>query len=225
MVMLTLMSNDRVSQSSFGKNCFRCGPNRSGFYFDSLSIRIRLRADPPQNIAFVASYTLSTKTKKPNSQIVVCKQNGDFSLHAMDQASALHPENFNNPADPNAIQRYNHLLQWEILRRISLMYWKSWQTEIISLNRYHSRFNRRDADDDGRFEILDATKLHTIVSGNKFSFYTSAFDDVMPFQIALPPNTQVRVTPPKDSFKEDESLGTIEFSYRPDARTRTALYD
>jgi hypothetical protein len=168
-------------------------------------------ADSSTTVRFISAYTLVTSTKKPEPKVVICKQNGEFSLDAMNWVIASHPEVLKNPNDSNAIQLYNHLLQWEIMRRMSLMFGKHWQTEVVNLSRYNTRYNNVEAGA-GDAEILSSDKIHTILKDNKFVLYSSVYDGVFPFQIALPPHTTVNVTAPKDSFKENENSGVIRFS-------------
>jgi hypothetical protein len=169
-------------------------------------------ADPPTTTQFVCAYTVVKNTKALEPKIVICKQNGEFSLLAINEIFARHPEVRNNPDDPNAIQLYHHLLQWEIVRRISMMFSKHWQTEVVSLTRYNSRFNRIEPDASSDAQILTTDNIREILKDNKFAFFTSPFDDVMPFQISVPSNTALEVSAPKDSFKQNESFGTIRLS-------------
>jgi hypothetical protein len=169
-------------------------------------------ADPPQAARFEVSYTINMDDKKPSPEVVICKQNGEFSLQAMDEVSTLHPEFLKNPRDTNAIQLYNHLLQWEIMRRISIMFSKHWQTEIITLNRYNARFNSVESNADREVNMVSSAEIRAILNDNKFSFFSSAYDQAVPFQIAVPPNTSVRVLAPVDSFKAGENFGQIEFA-------------
>jgi hypothetical protein len=92
------------------------------------------------------------------------------------------------------------------------MFSKHWQTEIITLNRYNARFNSVESNADREVNMVSSAEIRAILNDNKFSFFSSAYDQAVPFQIAVPPNTSVRVLAPVDSFKAGENFGQIEFA-------------
>ena len=91
------------------------------------------------------------------------------------------------------------------------MFSKHWQTELVNLGRYNTRYNKIDADA-GDAEVLSPEQMHAILKGNKFEGFPSSYDHFAPFKLALPPKTTVEVVAPKDSFKENESTGSIKIS-------------
>lgn len=101
---------------------------------------------PTQFTRFFTAYTLVTESKRPSPEVAICKENGEFALNAYQQIIAPNPQLLNNSKDPNAIQLYNHLLQWEILRRISMMSRKHWRTEMFTSKLY--RFRSAELPDD-----------------------------------------------------------------------------
>jgi hypothetical protein len=92
------------------------------------------------------------------------------------------------------------------------MFSKHWQTEIITLNRYNTRFNNVEPNADNSFEVISSDELRKKLKENKFVFFSSPFDHFTPFRLAVPPQTTIAIEAPKDSFKEGENFGQIDIA-------------
>ena len=152
--------------------------------------------EPPVNVVFPASFQYRIENKSPfNLPQVLMGRRFTQSLFAPAMLYKVHPEFFNDPADPNGATLYHHLLQRAIIDWMGMYYRAAWQAEILQFDLPYGR--------EGRFgpaqeisegsKILSTEEIARLLQGNKFSDIHAG----IPPQIALPPNTELRISPPQ----------------------------
>jgi len=141
--------------------------------------------EPAVNVAFPASFQYRIENKSPvNLPLVLMGRRFHQSLFAPAMLYKVHPEFFNDPADPSGATLYHHLLQRAIIDWMGMYYRAAWQAEILQFDLPVGR--------EGRFgpaqetfekpKILSTEEIARHLEGSKLSDIHAA----IPLQIALP---------------------------------------
>ncbi len=152
--------------------------------------------EPATTTVFPSSFQYRLSSKMPlNLPMVLMNRRFRQTLFAPAMLFKVHPEFFGNPADAEGQSLYHHLLQRTIIDWMGLTYRGTWQVEMLQFDLpvgHEGRFEPiQGASEES--EILSTEQIEKLLKGNRFADTHAG----IPPQIALPPGTKLKITPPQ----------------------------
>jgi hypothetical protein len=164
--------------------------------------------EPATTAVFPSSFQYRLPSKMPlDLPLVLMNRRFSQPQFAPAQLFKVHPEFFSDPADVNGESLYHHLLQKAIIDWIGMLYRGSWQVEVLQFDLPAGRELRFQPTEGAseKSEILSTEQLEKILQRNRFADIHTG----IPPQIALPPGTKLKISPPQTtagSFETGEII-------------------
>lgn len=155
--------------------------------------------EPATTTVFPSSFQFRLPSKMPlNLPLVLMNRRFSQAQFAPGQLYKVHPEFFNDPADADGQSLYHHLLQRAIIDWIGMTYGGTWQVEMLQFDLPVGREERFQLTQGAseKSEILSTKQIEKLLKGNRFADIHAG----IPPQIALPPGTKLKITPPQAGF-------------------------
>src|SRR6266446_4932604 len=151
--------------------------------------------EPAISAVFPSSFQYRLPSKMPlNLPLVLMGRRFSQAQFAPGQLSKVHPQFLTDPADANGESLYHHLLQKAIIDWMGLTYRGTWQVEMLQFDLPIGREGRFQPTEGAseKSEILSTEQIERLLKGNRFADIHPG----IPPQIALPPGTKLKITPP-----------------------------
>jgi hypothetical protein len=175
-------------------------------------------ADPPKAVHFESTFVVDRQLKWLDKTIMQCKGNTLMPDQTILALMEVEPELLTEADWGRDIHVYNHLLQWQILSRLALLYGANWKNDIYTSPRFKFQQSQGRPSVPPEVPVLSTDEIRNRLKGNLFQ-KLQLFDDKIPFQLSLPPRSSFSVSPPEfsDDWSTDDGEIKIEIDKGDDA--------